>query len=166
MRKLLAALFAALLLGTGLGLAQTSDTETAATITIDDVNTTPYWAGVSFGYPGVYGHFGIENALGEGADIRANVGFSYLGGGFSLGADALFNIGVNNVDAPINFYAGGGPVISAGAAFAAGVQGIAGLEYRLSDMDFDTGGVFLEIGPVISTVGFGFLGRVGFNYHF
>jgi hypothetical protein len=170
MRRLLALLATALLLGTGATLAQTPDTTTATTITIDDVNRTPYWAGVSFGFPGISAHFGIQNALGQGADLRANLGYNYIGSGLALGADALFNIGITNVDAPINFYAGGGPFVVVGGGFGAGIQGLIGAEYRLVDAGFDTGGVFLELGPAISFGstggGFGFVGRAGFNYHF
>jgi hypothetical protein len=167
MRRLLALLATALLLGTGATLAQTPDTTTAATITIDDVNRTPYWAGVSFGFPGISAHFGIQNALGQGADLRANLGYNYFGSGLALGADALFNIGITNVDAPINFYAGGGPYLTIGTPFGAGVQGVVGAEYRLVDAGFDTGGIFFELGPAIGFPGgFGFVGRAGFNYHF
>ncbi len=177
MRKLIALLLTALLLGVGSGLAQTDDA--SATVPVDDVVTENYWAGVSFGYPGIYGHFGLKDIIGQGGDVRANLGFSYIGGGIVLGANALFDINLQ-VDAPLGLYVGGGPIIRVGGGVdtdndgdidsggtGVGVEGIVGLEYRLSDFDFNSGAVFFELGPVITIPGgFNFLGRLGFNYYF
>jgi hypothetical protein len=130
---------------------------------------TGYWGGVSFGFPGVNVHFGIED-LTPAFDLRANLGFSYFGGGFTLGADALFALPIETT-APIDVYAGGGPLIAAGGAagFGFGINVLAGLEYRLTELNFPEGGVFVEIGPTLLFVpafGGGFVGRAGFNYHF
>ena len=162
MRKLFVLLLAMVALG-GMALAQGDDA--AATVTVDDVVTENYWGGVSFGYPGINGHFGVKDVFGPGIDIRANLGFNYIVSGFALGADALIDINLN-VDAPLSLYAGGGPIVFFGDDFEAGLELLAGLEYRLSDLDFDSGAVFFEVGPAFGTFGFDFIGRVGFNYYF
>lgn len=165
MRKLMTLLVTALLLGASAGFAQDDDAVT--TVPVDDVVTENYWGGVSFGYPSISAHFGIKDVLGQGGDVRANLGFGYgYLGGFTLGADALFDIALN-VDAPLGLYVGGGPYIGVGVITSFGLQGVAGLEYRLSDMDFNSGAVFLELGPTFgSPFGFNFVGRAGFNYYF
>jgi hypothetical protein len=165
MRKLLALLAAVTLLGLGAGFAQNDAATT--TVRLDDRVTENYWAGFSVGYPGIYGHFGLKDVIGRGGDIRANLGFSYLGGGVVFGADALFDINLD-VDAPLGLYLGGGPLVSVGGGGAGfGIEGIAGLEYRLIEAGLDSGSIFFELGPVIGFPGgFGFLGRFGFNYYF
>lgn len=166
MRNLLALLAAVALLGLGAGFAQNDAATT--TVRLDDQVTENYWAGFSVGYPGLYGHFGLKDVIGQGGDIRANLGFSYLGGGVVFGADALFDIALTNVDAPLSLYLGGGPLVAVGGGGASfGIEGIAGLEYRLTDLDFRSGSLFFELGPVVAIPGgFGFLGRFGFNYYF
>ena len=152
MRRLFIGLLTVLVLGAGTASAQ-------------------MWAGISSGFPfGVTLHFGLEDVLSPGIDVRANgtVGFA---GAFGVGADVLIGLPVNVPDIPIDVYAGGGPAVAfAGAGgFALAVNAFAGVEYRLGQVGFDPGGVFLEVGPTIVLVpafGAGFVGRLGFNYHF
>jgi GTPase len=50
-----------------------------------------------------------------------------------------------------------------------GLGAFGGVEYRLGELGLPEGGVFLEVGPtsyVVPAFGFGFNGRLGFNYHF
>lgn len=165
MRKLFILLLGVLALSAGTAFAQTDDASTSVNLNINNAVTENYWAGLSFGYPGIYGHFGLKDVLGAGGDVRANLGYAYVGGQFSLGANALFDINLN-VDAPLGLYLGGGPYINVGNRFIVGVEGLAGLEYRLSDFGFNPGGVFFELGPAVGTGGFEFRSRVGFNYYF
>jgi hypothetical protein len=60
---------------------------------------------------------------------------------------------------------------SASAANTLGlsIDAFVGGEYRLGEIGLPEGGVFLEVGPAVQVVpafGFGFIGRLGFNYHF
>jgi hypothetical protein len=127
------------------------------------------WVGGSFGSPAVSFHFGVENALGPNADLRGNLGFSYVyTSGFYVGADALFDLGVDTT-APFQVYAGGGPFLALGRFSGFGIEGVLGGEYRLVDAGFPEGGVFLELGPafyIAPFAGLGVTGRLGFNYHF
>ena len=165
MRKLFILLLGVLALSAGTTFAQTDDASTSVNLNINNAVTENYWAGISFGYPGIYGHFGLKDVLGAGGDVRANLGYAYAGGGFVLSADALFDIALN-VDAPLGLYLGGGPYINVGDGFSVGIEGLAGLEYRLIDFGFTPGAVFFELGPAIGTGGFDFISRVGFAYYF
>lgn len=128
-----------------------------------------FWGGVSFGYPGLNLHVGAEDIFNT-IDGRATLGFNYIGGGFVIAADALVGLPVDTAF-PLNVYAGGGPLLVAGggAGFGLGISVFVGGEFRLVDLNFPQGGVFLELGPTLSflpSLGAGFLGRAGFNYHF
>jgi hypothetical protein len=160
MRKLLLAVTAVLVLGLGAVFAQSP---TPATV------PSRSWIGFSFGYPGFSGHFGASNLFGPGISLRGNLGFSYVGYGFSVGADALYTLPVNTGDLPLTVYLGGGPTIFTGGGFAVGAELFGGAEYRLGTIGFAPGGVFFELGPsFLFTRGFSVfpVGRVGFNYHF
>lgn len=156
MRKLLACLFTALFLG-GAALAQDL-------VVVDD---TDYWAGISAGYPGAAFHFGIDDVADDLA-LRFDLGYVYVdGGGFSIGADALYDLAVDTDDAPVDVYVGGG----VGAAFGDDggflIKGIGGAEFFLADAGIDDLGVFAEVGPaLVFDGGFGVDGRLGVNYHF
>lgn len=159
MRKLLISLFAVAALGTGVSFAQSG-----------------YWAGVSAGWPGAVLHFGVENAF-AGLDVRANVGYQYVGvAGFGLGADVLYGLNVDTGTLPLETYVGGGLQFGIGGGGSLGIGAFGGIEYRLGEVGLPEGGVFLEVGPTVgynlnpapgaSSFGFGFAGRLGFNYHF
>jgi hypothetical protein len=157
MRKVLIALFAVAMIGGGSALAQ-------------DMMGTHYWAGVSAGYPGAEFHFGVSDVA-PSFSVRANLGFGYFGYGFTAGVDALYALPVDTGDLPINVYAGGGPTAAFGytGGLAFGLNVFAGAEYRLGQVGFEPGGVFFEAGPgIYFTPNFfaGFVGRLGFNYHF
>jgi hypothetical protein len=129
------------------------------------------WAGISAGYPGVNLHVGAEDILdlgGQALDVRGTAGFNYVGGGAAvISADGLFGLDVDT-DLPINAYAGAGLTARIGSGFSLGIEGVAGVEYRLGDVGLPEGGVFFEVLPVlyIIPVNFDFNARLGFNYHF
>jgi hypothetical protein len=150
MRKLIISLLAVAILGSGAAFAQTGT-----------------WAGLSVGWPGAALHFGVEN-LATNLDVRANLGYQYTGS-FSFGVDALYNLNLQTDVPALRTYAGGGFGFAFGAGLEAGVGLLVGGEYRLVDAGFPQGGVFFEAGPAIAITpafGFGFAGRLGFNYHF
>ena len=160
MRKLVISLLAVVLLGAGSAFAQTG-----------------YWAGLSAGLGAVV-HFGVENVF-PGLDVRANLGYQYLGlTGIGLGADVLYGLAVDTGTLPLDTYVGGGLQVGIGGdeGGSLSIGAFGGVEYRLGDVGLPEGGVFLEIGPSlgyrfapaagVSNVGFDFIGRLGFNYHF
>lgn len=172
MRKLTVALLLGLLLSFGLAFAQ-EDADDAVVVVVqeDDAILTDnaaedYWAGFSFGYPGVELYFGLNDLIGQNIDLRTSLGVSYYAA-FTLGADALFALPID-VDAPLSFYAGGGPFLGFGGGVDVGINLLAGAEYRLSGIDFSAGGIFFEVGPSLVFTGFaaGFNAHLGFNYHF
>ena len=155
MRKLLITLTVIAALGTGGVFAQSG-----------------YWAGVSAGYPGAQVHFGVENAF-AGLDVRANLGYAFFGGNrFGFGVDVMYDLDVDTGVTPIDVYVGGGPNFSFGTGtlgLGLSIDAFVGGEYRLGEIGLPEGGVFLEVGPAVQVIpafGFGFVGRVGFNYHF
>ena len=77
MRKFLIALIAVVTLGAGTAFAQSG-----------------YWAGFSVGYPGAALHFGIEDVT-PNLGVRVNAGYNYIGSGFALGLDALYDLDVD-----------------------------------------------------------------------
>jgi hypothetical protein len=132
------------------------------------------WFGVRSGYPlGVTLHYGIANALANGADLR--VSGRVVGGGgavrFGVGADALVRV---FADGPVNAYVGGGPAVEFGPGQAdLGVQGLVGGQFRLLDVGLPQLGVFLEgsVGASVSLSGGGariptFGAALGFNWYF
>jgi len=158
MRNLLFGLLAALVLGSGAAFAQTGA-----------------WVGLSGGYPGAALHFGVEDIVTDGLDVRVNVGYAYAGAdGASFGADALYGLDVDTGEVPVNMYVGGGAGLVFGKAVA--VKALVGGEYRLGDIGIEELGVFLEVGPSLGfdidgddatdEGGFGFDARLGVNYHF
>lgn len=129
-----------------------------------------FWVGVSGGFPGAAIHFGFNDLLSPGIDLRANVGYSYAGTvGFAVGVDVLYDLPVDTGDAPLDVYIGGGPGLSVGTGLGIGFNVFGGVEYRLIDVGLPEGGVFLEAGPAIAITpafAFGVAARLGFNYHF
>ncbi len=133
-------------------------------------NLSGAWAGISFGAPATALHFGGEDALADGVDLRGTLGFSYLySSGVYIGADALFNLDMDTGGAPIDTYLGAGAFASVGSGFGLGIQGLFGGEYRLVEAGLPEGGIFLELGPdlyLAPGVFLGLTGRLGFNFHF
>jgi hypothetical protein len=130
-----------------------------------------YWGGVSLGSPALGVHFGAEDLLSDGVDVRGTLGFSYLyTSGVYLGADALFALDTTTTPTPsVEPYLGAGAFTTIGSGFGLGVTGLFGGEYRLDYAGLPEGGLFIEIGPdlyLAPTVFFGLTGRIGFNYHF
>ncbi len=150
MRKFLVALIAVATLGAGTAFAQSG-----------------YWAGFSVGYPGATLHFGIED-ISPDLSLRVNAGYNYIGSGFALGFDALYDLPIDMGTAPIDVYAGGGIGLGVGAGVDIAVNAVIGGEFSLVDAGLPQGGVFMEVGPSISLTpfAFGVVGRLGFNYHF
>ncbi|MFA5550785.1 MAG: hypothetical protein WDA03_04130 [Trueperaceae bacterium] len=151
MRKFLIALIAVVTLGAGTAFAQSG-----------------YWAGFSVGYPGAALHFGLEDVT-PNLSVRVNAGYNYIGSGFSVGVDGLYDLAVDTGTTPIDVYVGGGLGLGIGSGFDLAVNAFVGGEFRLVDAGLPQGGVFLEVGPsfqVIPAFRFGVIGRLGFNYHF
>jgi len=150
MRKFLIALIAVVTLGAGTAFAQSG-----------------YWAGFSVGYPGAALHFGIEDVT-PNLGVRVNAGYNYIGSGFALGLDALYDLDVDTGTTPIDVYVGGGLGLGIGAGIDVAINAFVGGEFRLVDAGLPQGGIFLEAGPSfsLSPFAFGIIGRLGFNYHF
>ena len=151
MRKFLIALIAVVTLGAGTAFAQRG-----------------YWAGFSVGYPGAALHFGLEDVT-PNLSVRVNAGYNYIGSGFAIGVDGLYDLAVDTGTTPIDVYVGGGLGLGIGSGFDLAVNAFVGGEFRLVDAGLPQGGVFLEVGPsfrVIPGFRFGVIGRLGFNYHF
>lgn len=163
MRKLIATLLALTVLGFGSALAQEGVDNTVA---VD----SDYWAGISTGWPfGVNVHFGVEDVIGQGVDLRANAALG-LGAQFGLGVDALADLPVDLDNPDLGIYAGGGLNFGfAGGTFGFGLGLLVGGEYRLAGAGLPEGGIFLEVGPTLAFVP-SFVpnanAKFGFNYHF
>jgi hypothetical protein len=162
MRKLLVSIFAVSVLGLGGAFAQV--------VTVDTEADTPYWAGISSGFPfGANLHFGLSDALGEDMDVRVNTSLGV--GFFGVGADLLFGLPIETGTTPVDVYLGGGPNVAVGfgGGAAVGVNLFGGAEYRLTDAGFAAGGIFAEVGPSLVFVPV-FVPianvKLGFNYHF
>lgn len=161
MRKFIVTLVAVSVLGLGGAFAQV--------VAVDADVDTPYWAGISSGFPfGANLHFGVADAFGEGMDVRVNTSLGM--GFFGVGGDLLFDLPVDTGTTPIDVYLGGGPTVAIAAGAAGfGVNLFGGAEYRLHEAGFPAGGVFAEVGPSIAFVPAFIAGanvKLGFNYHF
>ena len=151
MRKLVLVLLAALVMG-GAAFAQSG-----------------FYAALSAGYPGAAVHLGVEDVGVEGLDARLNVGYAYIGGGFSVGLDALYaiDLGTMEMEVPIDVYVGGG----VGATFTGefSLKALVGGSYSLTELTGVDGlGVFLEAGPTYTFGGGGINAdaRLGVAYGF
>ena len=131
------------------------------------------WFGLRSGYPlGVTLHYGIEDGLASGADLRIN-GRLYVRGGnavVGLGVDALRTVAV---EPPFEVYIGGGPAIEVGRNVFLDVHGLVGGEFRFVDLGLPELGVFVEgaLGARIAVSGGSsqvpdFGAAVGFNWYF
>jgi hypothetical protein len=114
------------------------------------------WFGVRSGFPlGVTLHYGVGNALGNGADLRISGRIVSSAGAvrFGVGADALLGV---FADGPVDAYVGGGPSIEFGPGLAElGVQGLVGGQLRFVQVGLPQLGVFVEgsVGASLSLSG-------------
>lgn len=133
------------------------------------------WFGVRSGYPlGVTLHYGVDNALANGADLRVSARVVVGSGGsaaFGVGADALFDVWA---DGPLSAYVGAGPALEVGGGRVdLDVHGLVGGAFRFVDLGLAPLSVFVEanLGAALSLSGgtarlptFG--AAVGFNWDF
>jgi hypothetical protein len=164
MRQAIMSLVFLLLLSLGTVMAQDN------TVVMVDDTTTSYWVGVSGGFTGGFGgafHFGLENAISEGTDLRINA--ILQSDAFGVGVDALVDVGID-LDVPIDVYAGAGVFGAFGSdSNTIAVNGLVGGEYRLTELELDALGIFFEVGPALLITpefSFGVVGSFGFNFHF
>jgi len=132
------------------------------------------WFGVRSGFPlGVTLHYGMANALANGADLRISgrVVTSGTSTSFGVGADALWRVYAGG---PVRAYVGAGPTLGFGPGSAdLGVQALVGGEFRFRDFGLPRLGMFLEgsAGASISLAGGSariptFGAALGFNWWF
>lgn len=170
MRKLLVASFGVVLLGLGMGFAQTDADVTEEGVTVE----IEAQEGVEFdtnNFVGIMGPvpfgllYGIENVqlFGAEPDLRFRTSGNFVTGRLTLGVDALFDI--TQLEENIQLY--GGPSLDLGTVIplvpSFGLSGFVGGEYRFNrELGF-----FAEIGSGISfPIGFDVRGAAGINYHF
>lgn len=172
MKKLFAVLFSVLILGLGVGFAQTDAdvSEEGVSVEIErqpglDYDTSQF-VGASLPLP-VGLHYGLEDValFGTTPDMRFRaVGNFIFTGNVALGVDAMFDI--TQIEDVIQLY--GGPSLELGTTLALaspsiGLAAFAGGEYRFNrELGF-----YLELGSGIN-IPIAFLPRVslGVNYHF
>lgn len=134
------------------------------------------WFGVRSGYPlGVTLHYGLGGALSPDADLRLSGRVEVQGGetSFGIGVDAITDV---EVEPPFTVYVGGGPALIAGGDdVLLEVHGLAGAEFRFTDLGLDPLGLFLEgtLGGRLSLSGNAANSRLpaggaalGVNWHF
>lgn len=131
------------------------------------------WFGVRTGYPlGITLHYGIENGLDNGFDLRISGNLRAYGSAVEVGIGVD---GLNDIiqDGPLSLYIGGGPSLDFGGGGALlDLHGLVGAELRLSGVGLSGFGVFIE-GTLGASLGLGRASRVpsggaavGFNWHF
>lgn len=131
------------------------------------------WFGLRTGYPlGVTLHYGIENGLSSGFDLRVSANLRVYGDevNFGIGADALNTVAL---EGPFEVYVGGGPALDFGGGGALfDVHGLVGGEFRFVDLGLAPLGIFAEL-SLGAGIGLGrpsriptFGGGIGFNWHF
>jgi len=131
------------------------------------------WFGVRTGYPlGGTLHYGIENALSNGFDLRVGLNLSARGNSldFGLGVDALNTV---YIERPFEVYVGGGLAVDfGGGGTLLDAHGLAGGEFRFTDVGLSPLGLFAEL-SLGAAIGIGrssiipsFGGGLGINWHF
>jgi hypothetical protein len=131
------------------------------------------WFGVRTGYPlGITLHYGIENGLDNGFDLRISGNLRAYGNSVEVGIGID---GMNNIiqDGPLSIYIGGGPALDfGGGGGLLDLHGLVGAEFRLSGAGLNSFGFFVE-GSLGASIGLGRDSRVpsggaavGFNWHF
>lgn len=123
---------------------------------IATANAQGNWVGIRSGYPlGVTIHYGMKNALGNGADLRISgrVVVHNNVANFGLGLDAMHDVLVKS---PFSVYVGAGPAFETGSNGTwIDVHGLAGSEFRFVDVGVPQLGIFLEgtLGALINVSG-------------
>lgn len=128
------------------------------------------WFGVRTGYPlGITLHYGIENGLDNGFDLRISGTIRAYGNNVEVGIGLD---GLNDIiqDGPFSIYLGGGPALDFGdGGGLLDLHGLVGAEFRLSGTGL---GLFVE-GSLGASIGLGRDSRipsggaaVGLNWHF
>jgi hypothetical protein len=131
------------------------------------------WFGVRTGYPlGITLHYGIENGLDNGFDLRISGNLRAYGRNVEVGIGID---GMNDIiqDGPLSVYLGAGPALDFGGGGALlDLHGFIGGEFRLSGAGLSEFGIFVE-GTLGASIGLGRDSRapsggaaVGFNWHF
>lgn len=170
MQKLFAVLFSVLVLGLGVGFAQTDADVSEEGVSIEiapeegvEFDTTQF-IGASFPFPTSL-HYALEEVqlFGANPDLRFRFSGNILTSGLGLGVDALFDI--TQLEDNIQLY--GGPAFDIGTVIPVapsfGLAGFVGGEYRFNSEI----GFFAELGTGVN-IPFVFAPRgvLGVNYHF
>lgn len=103
------------------------------------------WFGVRSGYPlGVTLHYGIDDALSNGFDLRVSGRVTASGGAarFGIGVDAMTTVAN---EGPFSVYLGAGPALEFGNGGAwLDIHALGGGEFRFVDFGLDQLGLFIE----------------------
>lgn len=143
------------------------------TLLFTSVQAQQNWFGLRTGYPlGLTVHYGIENGLDNGFDLRISGNLRAYGNNVEVG------IGIDGMsdivqDGPLSVYIGGGPALDFGGGGALlDLHGLIGGEFRFSAAGLSDLGIFIE-GTLGASIGLGRDSRVpsgraavGFNWHF
>jgi hypothetical protein len=143
------------------------------TLLITSAQAQENWFGLRTGYPlGLTVHYGIENGLDNGFDLRISGNLRAYGNNVEVG------IGIDGMsdivrDGPLSVYVGGGPALDFGGGGALlDLHGLIGGEFRFSGAGLSDLGIFVE-GTLGASIGLGRDSRVpsggaavGFNWHF
>jgi hypothetical protein len=144
-----------------------------ATLLMTSAQAQENWFGLRTGYPlGLTVHYGIENGLDNGFDLRISGNLRAYGNSVEVG------IGLDGMsdivrDGPLSVYVGGGPALDFGGGGALlDLHGLIGGEFRFSGAGLSALGLFVE-GTLGASIGLGRDSRVpsggaavGFNWHF
>lgn len=141
---------------------------------LSSVQAQTNWFGLRSGYPlGVTLHYGIENALSNGFDLRVGANLRSRGNSsfdVGLGVDGLNTV---VIERPFEVYVGGGPAIDFGSGgVLIDLHALAGAEFRFWDAGLSPLGLFAEA-TIGAAIGAGrpsvipsFGAGVGVNWHF
>ena len=103
------------------------------------------WFGIRTGYPlGVTLHYGIDNGIARGFDLRINGRVFARGGATSIGVgiDALRDV---VIEPPVSVYIGAGPAAEfGGGVFLIDLHVLGGAEFRFIDFGLPALGIFVE----------------------
>lgn len=133
------------------------------------------WFGLRSGYPlGVTLHYGVDDALSNGFDLRVSGRITASGGSarIGIGVDAMTTVAV---EGPFSVYVGAGPALEFGNGGAwLDIHALAGGEIRFVDFGLEPLGLFVEA-TLGGAFGLGsgsqaqiptFGAALGVNYHF
>jgi len=103
------------------------------------------WFGLRSGYPlGVTLHYGVDDALSNGFDLRVSGRVTASGGSarFGIGVDAMTTVAA---EGPFSVYLGAGPALEFGNGGAwLDIHALGGGEFRFGDLGIDQLGLFVE----------------------